>query len=69
MAEDKSDQDAKDEIEKGMSEAGKDAAPRTGKKPGTGAGGSDQVARGMSEAGAGAATGAGASSDEAPDKS
>jgi hypothetical protein len=45
MTEDKSDQGAKDEIRKGMSEAGKDAAPRTGKKPGTGAGGPDQVAR------------------------
>jgi hypothetical protein len=54
MAESKSDQGAKDEIKKGMSEAGKDTAPKTRK--GKGASGSDQITKGMSEAGSGSAT-------------
>jgi hypothetical protein len=66
MAEDKSDQGAKDEIKKGMSEAGKDATLKTSKRPGTGASGSDEVTKGMAEAGSGAA--ASAASGQAPKK-
>jgi hypothetical protein len=56
MAEGKSDRGAKDEIKKGMSEAGKDAAVKTRKKGGKGTSGSDQISEGMSEAGSGSAT-------------
>src|SRR4051812_42726144 len=62
------DEGAKDEIAKGMSEAGKDAAP----KGGQGAGGSDEIATGMSEAGSGAPTDAegsgGGPTEERPDR-
>jgi hypothetical protein len=57
MAENKSDQGAKDEVKKGMSEAGKDAAPKIRKEGGKGASGSDQITKGMSETGSGTATG------------
>ena len=56
MAEGKSDRGAKDEIKKGMSEAGKDAAVKTRKEGGKGTSGSDQISEGMSEAGSGSAT-------------
>jgi hypothetical protein len=56
MVGDKSDQGAKDEIKKGMSEAGKDAAPNARKESGKGASGSDQITKGMAEAGSGSAT-------------
>jgi hypothetical protein len=56
MAEGKSDRGAKDEIKKGMSEAGKDAAVKTRKKGGKGTSGSDQITKGMSKAGSGSAT-------------
>jgi hypothetical protein len=56
MAEGKSDQGAKDEIKKGMSEAGKDAALKTRKEGGKGTSGSDQITKGMSEVGSSSAT-------------
>ena len=57
MAENKNDQGAKNEIKKGMSEAGKDATSKTRKEGGKGASGSDQITKGMSETGSGTATG------------
>ena len=62
----KGDQDAKDEIKKGMDQAGKAATPKTGKRAGTDASGSDEVSRGMAEAGSGATAGAGAAPDKTP---
>ena len=53
------DRGAKDEIAQGMSEAGKDAAAKAGKKGGEGGKvevGSDEVTEGMSKSGSGAAT-------------
>jgi hypothetical protein len=64
MAENKSGQGAKDEIKKGMSEAGKDAAPKARKEGGKGAGGADHITKGMSETGSGSTTGSSAGSDK-----
>jgi hypothetical protein len=58
MAESKSNQGAKDKMKKGMSEAGKDAAPKAG-KGGKGASGSDQITKGMAKSGSGSKAGGG----------
>ena len=64
----KSDQDSKDEIAKGMSEAGKDAAAKP-RRRGKGVSGADEIAKGVSEAGSGAATGTEGTSGRAKGKS
>lgn len=59
MAGNKKDRGAKDEITQGMSQAGKDAATKAGKKEkgGKRGAGSDKVTRGMSKSGPGAGIG------------
>jgi hypothetical protein len=52
----KSDQGSKDEIAKGMSEAGKEAAAKPRRK-GKGVSGADEIAKGVSEVGSDAAPG------------
>jgi hypothetical protein len=56
MAGRKNDQGSKEEIAKGMSEAGKEAAAKPRRK-GKGASDPDEIAKGMSEVGSGAAPG------------
>lgn len=56
MAGRKNDQDSKEEIAKGMSEAGKEAAAKPRRK-GKATSGPDEMAKGMSEPGSGAAPG------------
>jgi hypothetical protein len=60
----KSDQGSKEEIAKGMAEAGKEAAAKP-RRRGKGASDADEIAKGMAETGSGAAPGIKGASDRA----